>query len=289
MRPMITIGITAFNEEKTIGKCLESILSQNVRKPYEILVSVPDKATQKVVKSYTKKFSNIRLIKDPGLGKPVALNLIFKYAKGDIIVLTDGDVFLGKNSIFYLLSHFKDEKVGAVSGRVIPITSGFFADWFKITNKAIHTQNVIENKNNIFWSISGYLFALRKEVTVTLPPNIFVDDAFIGWKIRQKGRKILYEPRAKVYVKFPLTIKDFIKQTARVKVGHYQLTQIYRASFFPRRKGLFKQYFIRAPMLIKLKILFYFLFYIVSWLYGYCLILSRAKFHEIWKPIKTTK
>ncbi|MEI7616388.1 MAG: hypothetical protein WCJ54_06705, partial [Actinomycetota bacterium] len=37
------------------------------------------------------------------------------------------------------------------------------------------------------------------------------------------GYRMVYEPEAKVFVKAPLNIKDFIKQKARVRAGYYVL------------------------------------------------------------------
>jgi cellulose synthase/poly-beta-1,6-N-acetylglucosamine synthase-like glycosyltransferase len=38
-------------------------------------------------------------LKDPGKGKPTALNSGFRKVKGKILILTDGDVLIVKNSI----------------------------------------------------------------------------------------------------------------------------------------------------------------------------------------------
>mgnify|MGYP001611484071 FL=1 len=89
---MISIAIASFKEPKTIGRAIDSILNQNL-KDYELIVSSPDKITQKIVERYIQKNKKISLIKDKGLGKPAALNLIFKKARGEVLILTDGDVY----------------------------------------------------------------------------------------------------------------------------------------------------------------------------------------------------
>ena len=47
---MISIIITAYNEEKTIGRAIEAFLDNNIRQDYEILVVCPDETTKKVNK-----------------------------------------------------------------------------------------------------------------------------------------------------------------------------------------------------------------------------------------------
>ena len=113
---MISIIITAYKEPNTVGRCIESIINQQIKDKFEIIVVCPDEETKKEA----LKFKNIKHIQDPGLGKPTALNLAFKEAMGDILILTDGDVFLEKESINKILIQFNNKNVGAVSGHPIP-------------------------------------------------------------------------------------------------------------------------------------------------------------------------
>ena len=91
-----SVIITAFKEEKTIGEAIKQIIYQ-LPKNSEILVIAPDEPTLSVAKKFSEKDKRIKILKDPGKGKPTALNLGFKEAKGKVLILTDGDVLAGKN------------------------------------------------------------------------------------------------------------------------------------------------------------------------------------------------
>ena len=95
---MISIVITSFKEPKTIGKAIESFLNQQIKEKYEILVCAPDKETLDVARKYSQKNKKVKIFKDPGKGKMFALNLLFKKIKSEILVFSDGDVFVQKNS-----------------------------------------------------------------------------------------------------------------------------------------------------------------------------------------------
>lgn len=112
---MISIIITAFKEPKTIGKAIESVLNQNLTEEYELIVACPDEETKKIALSFPK----VKHFKDPGKGKSFALNLLFKEAKGNILIFTDGDVYLGESAITEITKPFVDPKIGFVGGRVI--------------------------------------------------------------------------------------------------------------------------------------------------------------------------
>jgi cellulose synthase/poly-beta-1,6-N-acetylglucosamine synthase-like glycosyltransferase len=291
---MISICITAFKEEKTIGKVLSSISNQKISEKFEIIVSCPDEETAAVVKEYMKKHKRIILLRDKGEGKPAALNLIFKKAKGRVLILTDGDVTLGKNSIRNLLKHFKDCKIGAVSGRPIPIINkkSLLFDWANISYRKMHEMRLKESKENTLWHVSGYLYAIRNGIVKEIPKDSLIDDAVIGWIVKSRMHKIAYEPKAIVRVKFPSTLTDFIKQKARVRAGFYQMKKWYGVQ--PRKLtnelsyGL--EHLLRKHSFKNLlSFLLICMVYLFSWIYGWWLIKTQKSFTEIWKRIKSTK
>lgn len=289
----ITIVVTAF-KEKMIEKCLNSILNQKLHEKFEILVVTPDNQTANIVKRIMKKYKKVKLIKDPGRGKPIALNLIFKKVRKKILVLTDGDVVLERNSINYLIEHFKDSNVGAVSGRVIYRISrnSLFYEWAKLSEKIFDRIRKFQDKEGKLWHPTGYLYAIRSGIVSQIPPNALADDALIGYLIKSKGYLIRYEPRAKVYVKFPSKIRDFLNQKSRTRAGFLQLKRWFGLQ--TRRmtieisfgfKELLKIYGIKKIH----KMMLVGMIYLISWLRAYWLIFKKESFEKIWVRIDTTK
>ena len=217
----ISIIITSWKEPRTIGKAIESFLNQKIALEHEIIVLAPDKETLDVA----KKYKGIKTLKDQQKGKPTALNLAFKKVKGDILILTDGDVFVSKNSINELLKFFKDPKVGAVTARPISINkkSNIFGYWSHVlTDEGAHKTRLQKQKNNQFIVCSGYLYAIRN-IIKSIPPESLSDDHIISEIIWKKGYKIKYAPRAEVYIKYPTNLKDWIKQKRRSAGGYMQI------------------------------------------------------------------
>ncbi len=211
---MISILVTAYKEHKTIGKAIEAILNQKINQKHEIVVVAPDKETLAVA----KKYKQVRSIKDPGKGKPKAMNYVFPKLKGDIVVLTDGDVFLETGAIKKLLPHFKDKKIGAVSGRPIPTNSknelyGYWAHL--LADMGAHEQRLKDDKDDRPFVMTGYLYAMRKKLFDKIPDSFFGDDPFVSYTIWSKGYKLKYEQNAVVYYKAPTNFKDWINQKRR--------------------------------------------------------------------------
>ena len=254
---MISIIITSFKEPETIGKCIESIISQNIKYDYELIVSAPDIETLMVAKSYKAKEPRIKLFKDPGKGKSYALNLIFKKLKGDVFILTDGDVYISNNSINEIMKHFKDERVGCVTGKPVPQEgkNDQYGYWANFLFDAAHDlRKSLFNKRN-FLECSGYLWAFRNKVIGELPLDV-AEDSVIPYFFWEKGYKIDYEENAKVYVKNVDNYMDWMNQKTRTSKAHETLGKYVNLesahktkSFSNESKGL--RYLFTYPQTVK--------------------------------------
>ena len=215
---MISIIITTYKESKTLPKAIQAILNQNFKQEYEILVIGPDKKTEQVVKKFSK-YPQIKYLKDKGKGKPAALNMGFNTAKGKILVLTDGDVYIGNRSLNDLIEPFQHVSTGAVTGNPVSLNSKkhIFGYWSHFLTNAAH-QWRLKGKN---FPCSGYLYAFRN-VIKKIPENVFAEDGVITQMIRNKDYKIIYALEAKVYVRFPDNFKDWLKQKIRATGGYVQ-------------------------------------------------------------------
>ena len=91
--PLITIGITTYNAEDTIEKCIISAISQSW-KPLDIVIvdDCSDDKTLEVLDRVTALSSNTRIVKNSkNSGVAVSRNRILAEAKGEFIVFFDDD------------------------------------------------------------------------------------------------------------------------------------------------------------------------------------------------------
>ena len=239
---MISIIITSWKEPKTIGKCIKCIVDRKysgLNEDFEVIQVSPDKETLEAGLHTAKKLhlnnKEFIQIQDPRKGKPSALKLAFKKARGDIWILTDGDTYFEKNAVKYLLEPFKNSKVGGVSGRPAAMNkkNSMFGYWGHLLSDAAHHRRIITmNKkesnyylsNQEFFPMSGYIMAVRN-FNFDIPPNVLSDDAYLSYSIRNIGKEIAYAPLAKCYVKYPTNLKDYYKQKVRSLGGFIQLKE----------------------------------------------------------------
>jgi cellulose synthase/poly-beta-1,6-N-acetylglucosamine synthase-like glycosyltransferase len=238
----LTVVLTAFKEQKTVARAVRCICDakySGYNQIFQLITVIPDKATLKVAKEEIEKYSNIQWesIIDPGKGKPTALNLALKKSKGKIIILTDGDVYLGEKSIKYLYEAYKNPKVMGSTGR--PVSSdkkdNFFGYISHLLADAAHHKRLttlkgirsgrsrvfVGSKSN-FFALSGYAMSMRN-FQLQLPVDTLVDDAYLSYVLLSKGGKLEYIPEAKVFVSYPSNLHDWYKQKLRAVGGYVQL------------------------------------------------------------------
>lgn len=227
----VSVGICAYNEEKSIERVIRDVLSQRMPNNFtlqEVLIvsSGSTDKTEDIVRLLSGHDNRVKLLTEKGKsGKVSGLNIILREAIGDILILTDADVFPAPRSFMELVKPFKNEHVGAVGGRPIPLDSentfwGFVGHliWTKLQHRLL----TAEMKQGIFFQLSGYLCAVRRYLIERIPVNVIDDDKYLGEAIRRRGFKVLYVPQAVVYIYGPKSTRDFLNQRARVLTGHLQ-------------------------------------------------------------------
>ncbi|HKJ66915.1 MAG TPA: glycosyltransferase family 2 protein [bacterium] len=219
----VSILITAYKEPGTIGPAMEAFITQ-LPEDSEIIVVCPDPETTAVVHQYAHRYPYIRHVRDPQKGKPAALNIALHTVRGRLVVLSDGDVQVGENALVTLLAPFQDRRVGAVSGHPVSVNSRqtLLGYWSHLLTDSIHQMRLHRDTKRKFLLCSGYFFAVRRELINRVPEDALAEDAVISHLIAQQGYQIRYSPESLVYVKYPTSYRDWLKQKVRSAGGYAQ-------------------------------------------------------------------
>jgi len=219
IRHNVSIVITAYREAPTVGRAIEALLPQSAGA--EIIVVCPDDETASAAAAY----EGVSVLRDPGEGKPAALNLALRQAQGAIIIMTDGDVYAGPGALAALLAPFGDPNTGAVSGRPISTSprDTMLGYWSHLlTDAGAHAERYERDQAGRFLVCSGYLYAIRAGLIDTIPEDALAEDAVVSHLIGQQGYRIRYAADAVVFVKYPDTYRDWLRQKVRSAGGYAQ-------------------------------------------------------------------
>jgi cellulose synthase/poly-beta-1,6-N-acetylglucosamine synthase-like glycosyltransferase len=250
---VLSIVVTAYKEEETIPSVIEYLLApaqsglgeHQLDKDWEFILIAPDHGTQEAARKALSALkipaSKFQILQDAGKGKPAALNQCFKVAKGDYLLLTDGDVVFKQGGIASLIEATEqaiaaEDNFGGITARPVgaaPKTT-MLNYWGALLADAAHHKRQIDLtehpvgfstklvKKREFFPLSGYGM-LIKNIGWEIPEDTLVDDAFISYELHNNGYKLHYAPDAEVYVKYPTTLSDYFKQKKRSTGGYVQL------------------------------------------------------------------
>jgi len=295
---MISIIITSFKEPKTIRKAIESFLNQKISEKYELIITAPDKETLDIAKRYQNKNRQIKIFQDPGKGKSYAINWLLPKLKGEILIFTDGDVYVSKNSMQEIIKKFKDKNIGCVSGKPIPQNTkkSIFGYWAHLLCNSVH--NIREKRANMgeFLECSGYLWAFRNKIIKKFPLDVG-EDTIVPLMFWIKNYKISYSPESKVYVKFPSNLNDFLQQKTRAAAAHDNIHKYFNLKKIPRMKTFTNEILLSYKIFayansLKELVWIFLLFPIRLYIWANLFYNSKfrnRKYTDAWKIVKSTK
>lgn len=149
--PLISVVIPAFNEEKYLPKCLESIKKQSF-KDYEIIV-VDNNSTDKTAE-IARSFG-ARVVRETVQGLVPARERGFREAKAEIIARTDADTIVPVNWLEKIYSSFQSHP-----------------DAIALTGPIFNSLNIFNIFGMVYSILAGKLFSFIIGQDSLLGPNM---------------------------------------------------------------------------------------------------------------------
>ncbi len=122
----VSVIIPCRNEKKFISRCLDTIIKQDYPKEnLEVLVvdGMSEDGTREIIKNYSQKYPLIKILDNPNLYTPFALNIGIRESKGEIIVRIDAHTSYEKDYIskcvFRLIESGADNVGGSI--KTVPL------------------------------------------------------------------------------------------------------------------------------------------------------------------------
>lgn len=242
--PYISVIVPAYNEEKVIANCVDSILASDYSN-FEIVL-VDDGSidnTLKIMKQYEKR-ANVTVISKANGGKASALNMGIATARGEIVFCIDGDTFFKKDTIQQAINGFTSSKVAAVCGHDSPINLN---NWqLKLINLQSHVGTGFVRRAlsliNALPIVTGNIGAFRKDVFDEIGgfrDKFIGEDLELTFRLHKAGYQVVFQPWAQVYAESPTSFKAFWKQRIRWGRGFIQTLKIHKNMIFNPKYGTF--------------------------------------------------
>lgn len=223
--PSVTVLIAAYNEEDIIEEKIQNTLDLDYPKDKLQVIIITDGSTDDTPVR-VNKHEAVRLMHSSlRAGKMAAIKRAISSVTGDILVFTDANTFLNKQSIKELVKHYQNPKVGAVAGekRILvgetadasSAGEGFYWKYESLLKKWDY-----ELYSNV--GAAGELFSIRSILFEPVEADTIIDDHMIAMRIAEKGYIIAYEPLAYAMETASADSKEELKRKIRIAAGGIQ-------------------------------------------------------------------
>ena len=102
-RPLVTVIVAAYNQEKFIGRCIRSLLAQNFPKDNFEIIVVDDGSNDKTAYALELFTGDITVIKNKKNKElPASLNIALKKTKSEFFIRVDSDDFVSRNFLLHI-------------------------------------------------------------------------------------------------------------------------------------------------------------------------------------------
>ena len=219
--PDMTVLLTVHNEQDVILKRIANLLECDYPADRLSILVASDGSTDQtseLVRSIED--DRVRLIETPGLGKTGTQNLALKKVNSDIVVFTYADIVFDHQFFNRIAERFRDERVGAVDGRLLYSTSA--------SDSTVNSQGFYWNyemkvrrlESQLGWLavVAGASFAVRRDLIQPMESSIG-EDCIVPLDVVKQGYFVVHEPSAIAYNEFEegvgLTLRRRIRQTLR--------------------------------------------------------------------------
>jgi poly-beta-1,6-N-acetyl-D-glucosamine synthase len=237
-KPLVTVIVPAHNEEKTLGRNLQSIAASSYKNVEVIIVN--DSSTDR---KHKDEFKRITVINVKVRGKAKALNAGLKIAKGKLFMCLDADSALTEKALEYGVAQFRDRRVAALCSNVKILPGRGFLNFFqRLEYLVCYQMKKAESLTNTQYIVGGIGSMFRTKLVQGLgqyDTDTLTEDIDLSMKIIAKfgnKSKIAYDPRMVVFTEAVHDIRGLMQQRYRWKYGRYQVFLKQRSLFWSRSK-----------------------------------------------------
>ncbi|MBS4534481.1 glycosyltransferase family 2 protein [Clostridium sp. D2Q-14] len=226
LTPFVSVIIPAHNEEDVIEDKLKNLISLNYPKNLMETIIASDNSTDstnQIVEKFIEenKEYDINLYKvNKRQGKTNAQNEAVKIAKGDILMFSDANAMLDRDSVQQLVSSFVSKDIIYVTGRL-----RYVNNIKKASSEAENrywnydlTMRKIESDIQTITAGNGAIYAIRKSEYIDFDP-IRCHDSAMPLYAGINNKRAIYNENALAYEKAGETSQDEFKRKVRMFRG----------------------------------------------------------------------
>lgn len=223
---ILSVIVPSYNAANTIERCLTSLINQDVKDPYEIIVV--DSSDDETPRIISEKFPSIRLIhlKERTFPK-AARDLGLMHAAGQFVAMIDADCVAAPDLLAKMLERHRTSTYAAVGGALrngtpwsITGTVGYLSEF---------SNQLPSAKKGLTRALVTANVCYRRDVleVCRISENIWPgEDALLHWKIYKSGWPLLFDPEIQVTHLNRTGLKAVLRHQHRLGLSQAQARKI---------------------------------------------------------------
>ncbi len=224
----VSILIAAYNEQFIIKEKIISIINSDFPTDKIEIIIVSDCSTDntnQIISELAEVFPFIKThILNNRTGKAGAVNKLVDFAKNEFLIITDANIIFSNNTIFNLVKHFKNDKIGLVDSNMVNI--GVQKSGISLQEKTyISTEVNFKHAESKIWGKLmgpfGGCFAIRKSLFSPIPKNFLVDDFFVCMNILKNEFHSINDLEAIVFENVSNELLEEFRRKRRISKGNF--------------------------------------------------------------------
>lgn len=200
---LVSIIIPIYNAEKTISRCLNSILSQTYKELEILLINDGSQDNSlKIMQNYAKQDSRIKVINKKNSGVSSTRNIGIKEANGKYLMFIDSDDYINDKTIYTLVEEMEKNNIDIIrfNGYIENRKGNMLKLEFPINNKKVlctpeNKIEIIELINHPTKSIRCYcpLFFMKNNNIIPFNENLsYLEDKVFYLENLLNNKKIMF-------------------------------------------------------------------------------------------------
>jgi biofilm PGA synthesis N-glycosyltransferase PgaC len=222
--PTLTLVVAAYNEEACMESKIQNTLALDYPAGLLTLLFVTDGSTDGTP-DVVRRYPGIKLLhSSERRGKIHAIHRAMHVVTTEVVVFTDANTHLNRESLRYLARHYQDPAVGAVSGEK-RVAIGDRSDATAGEGMYWRYESTLKKWDSELYSVvgaAGELFSVRRALYREVPPDTILDDFMISMQIAERGYRIVYEPEAYARELSSENVAEELKRKVRIAAGGIQ-------------------------------------------------------------------
>jgi cellulose synthase/poly-beta-1,6-N-acetylglucosamine synthase-like glycosyltransferase len=224
-QPDVTLFISAYNEKDYVAGKMDNSLALDYPQEKLHIVWVTD-GSDDGTPDLLKKYNNVTVHHLPERnGKISAMNRGMRFVTTPIVIFSDANTMLGKESVKRIVNLFSTPTVGCVSGE-----KRIFAKESDVASGAGEGlywkyESALKKWDAELYSVvgaAGELFAIRTALYRDVEKDTLLDDFVISLRVAQDGYTIQYDPEAYAIETASANVKEELKRKIRISAGGIQ-------------------------------------------------------------------